>query len=191
MPNWPMASPTHHIVSISGPPLSGKTTLFQGLSQRFPGLSATVADIPRQTLETIGAGVWERDLVAFQHYIGFAQLLAEDTGERSPGIVLMDKSLIDATAYWDVLIGGPGPVWAADVLKRQYALVIMCNHEEIGAPPDRLQSQHMQLRAQLAIAIERIARSCETPILHVSGDQSTRLARAAEALSSLVHTNNQ
>ncbi len=60
-------------------------------------------DLPREALETLNPSLNAWDDPAFQHYVGYRQLLEEQTEAAS--LIVYDKSLLDAVAYWDVLSG--------------------------------------------------------------------------------------
>src|SRR5262245_22470485 len=136
------------LVSISGPPMSGKTTLHNALAHRCPpNLPTTFSpDLVRESINDLGVKFVEQDRRAFQEYVGFAQYLAE---RRMPmgQVGILDKSLIDAVAYWDVFVGGKRPIWASKV-QGAYDLVFLCAHREIQVRGSAVDVMHAAYRDQ-------------------------------------------
>ena len=167
---------TSRLVSISGPPFSGKTTLIKKLQDILPTSVKIVQDLPRAAIEQLGSDLPQADLVAFQHYVGFAQILAENDVAQDSAIGILDKSLIDAIAYWDVLVAKPRPIWASVLQPERYAMVFICDHKEISAQGDWVQSLHRQQRNALGERILHIAEEyCSEKIKIISGSVSERV----------------
>ncbi len=87
------------VISVSGAPSSGKTSLLQEIVSRFDrfGLEyGVVEDLPRRALEVEGIGLLA-DPLEFQHWAGIAQRVGEASMAKAPGsFTMLDKSLIDA-----------------------------------------------------------------------------------------------
>jgi predicted ATPase len=122
------------LIGISGTSRSGKTTLWRDLRAALGSRASAVEDLPRRCLELVGPEVAERDIEGFQQYVGWAQVVAECDSPATPSLRLLDKCLIDALAYWQVLVGGRVPAWAAVLGPQRYRIVVLCDHEEIKAP---------------------------------------------------------
>ncbi|HEU0240251.1 MAG TPA: AAA family ATPase [Micromonosporaceae bacterium] len=166
------------LVSISGPPRSGKTTLHKILRQsyQFDAPVTFVPDLVRQAIDNIGVDFAETDRQAFQDYVGFAQYVAElrmPTGRTG----ILDKSLIDAVAYWDVLVGGKRPVWAS-LVHRRYDLVLLCGHEEVPVRGSAVDLMHSALRDRLAKAVAAVAQEADSKLVWISGSLAERVATA-------------
>jgi hypothetical protein len=173
------------LVSISGALLSGKTTLAEmvcrGLGQDGEG----VHDIPRHALERLEKGVVENNRIGFQHYIAFSQLLAE-SAPSDRRFRILDKSLIDALAYWNVLVGEEPPGWATLATGDRYALVVLCDHTEIEVERgDELRLPHLAYRERLAEEIGRIVVEMGCYVLRASGSPQQRMARVRQALDKI------
>jgi nicotinamide riboside kinase len=162
------------LISISGPPISGKTTLINRLKKELPVVVDVVPDLPRLAIECIGSELTQRDQKAFQHYIGFAQLLAEEAELSDDTIRILDKSLLDAVAYWDVLIGESRPVWASALQAQRYAFVFICDHKDIIPHGDDVQQLHKAYRDTLGDQIFQVAHEVTNQVKIISGDISTR-----------------
>jgi nicotinamide riboside kinase len=165
------------LVSVSGPPGAGKTTLCAQLMEVLGADATLIPDLPREALERLDPTLESWNDPAFQHYVGYAQLLAEerDGHER---IRLCDKSLVDAIAYCDVLFDGRRPRWTRPVFPARYALVLLCDHADVVPDPQSLQGLHLALRDPLAQRIAEIAQDAAPRVVGVSGTRSTRLALA-------------
>jgi predicted ATPase len=175
------------LVSISGAPLAGKTTLHAQMSEYFAATREAfrfVADIPRQAISRIGVELAERDRAAFQHYVGIAQLVAEGESQ-SPGTSIFDKSLLDAVAYWDVFLGGRRPDWCNKLARDRYELILVCDHTEILPHGDTIDLMHADARDDLGRRILTVATDLGLPIVRVSGKQRERLSTAIRAVESL------
>ncbi len=162
------------LISISGSPLSGKTTLIEKLKKNLLIPIDIVSDLPRLAIDRIGLELTQFDQKAFQHYIGFAQLLAEETNVPSNTIRILDKSLIDAVAYWDVLIREPRPIWASALHAQRYAFVFICDHKDVISHGDNMQQLHKMHRDTLNEAILRVACEMTDNVKIISGDIDTR-----------------
>jgi nicotinamide riboside kinase len=173
------------MISISGAPGAGKTTLCEQLG-RVRSDATVVADVPLHALERLDAHLTAWNDVSFQHYVGYAQLLAESSARRA-ALRLCDKSLVDAVGYWDVLFGGERPHWATELARRRYALVILCDFRDI-APSDLrpVQRLHLEVRETLARRIEAVAQETGVEVLRVSGTRESRLDAALAAIERLV-----
>jgi predicted ATPase len=174
-------------VSISGPPLAGKTTLFNAVrehcSRRRRDITF-VGDLVRQTIESLGVGLVESDRAAFQHYVGFRQLAVEAELD-STKLVILDKSLVDAIAYWDVLVGGNRPIWSAQLERDRYGIVVLCDHAEIGETGNEIDLMHASLRDRLAHQIITVSGGVSTKVISVAGSRSQRLDTVLAAIDSL------
>lgn len=165
--------------SISGPPCSGKTTLAADLVQRFGERAAFVEDIPRTALELLLHQGIQLNQAEFQHYVGIAQLVAEEAlaGRSFPSVVsLLDKSVVDAIAYWDVLVGGDRPEWCNVLSRERYTAVFICEHGDVLAAPEGLAMVHYSLRARLAQSMLEVAHGASLQVIRVAGDPSRRAA---------------
>lgn len=172
------------LVSISGPPMSGKTTLYQAL-RLAPSVSewfgVQAPDIVRKAIETLGIDLAETDRRAFQHFVGFSQLVAEEKAFTEGGGIF-DKSLLDAIAYWDVLIKDDRPAWASELTINRYDLVILCSYQEIPARGSSVDLMHAGHREQLSNAIKELASEYARDVVVVSGTPAQRLQKAREAI---------
>lgn len=173
-------------VSVSGPPCSGKTTLVEAVMRRLEPRIVSLPDLPRRALEDLASQAvrleWKPE--EFQHYVGFSQVLAE-AALPSVSFRLLDKSLVDAVAYWDVLVGGRRPGWSRALTKKTYDAIIVCDYRDVEAPPKGIAQTHYHLRSRLAAAIEEVAvESCEN-VMVLSGSRTTRVAKAVKLLERL------
>lgn len=172
------------LVSISGAPIAGKTTLWRGLRARLGNGADFVSDIPRLALETLGPARAQADLVAFQHYVGFAQLIAEQSDAMT--VRVFDKSLLDALAYWDVLVRGASrPAWAPSDAESRYALAIICEREPGMRADGAVQELHEHLGDSLAARIREHAAEHAARVVTVIGDPKTRLETALAAIAEI------
>lgn len=172
------------VVSISGPPGAGKSTLWHALQAELDARFQFIPDLPRAALETLDPALeaWnDRD---FQHYVGYAQALAE-TGTPQDLVTIADKSLLDAVAYWDVLFGDGPPRWVSALRPNRYAIVFLCDHH--GVMPDRqgVQGLHLDARDRLAERIEARATTAAPSVVRLSGRHGERLQRALAELATL------
>ena len=171
-------------VSISGPPLSGKTTLYNDLRHALRDYDPQPIFIPdrvRASIELIGVGLAEADRPAFQHYVGFSQASAE-LEVSDENLVIFDKSLLDAVAYWDVLVGGQRPQWASILQSDRYDLVVVCDHRGIAEQGGDIDLMHVDLREQLADRISTLANKMSSCIMPVSGNRSERFSSVRSAI---------
>lgn len=179
-------------ISISGPLLSGKTTLINLMKKNITSQIEVIYDIPRQAINLLGSTFCEKDITGFQNYIGFQQLIEENTQLRD-GLKfrILDKSLIDCVAYWNILVKRETPVWAECLNSNRYTLVIICNHRDIKAyTNDSIRHPHMKYRNELASEIDRITKFYNFPVLHVSGSVEKRLETVLSELKRLSIINN-
>jgi nicotinamide riboside kinase len=169
-------------ISISGPPAAGKSTLWSDLRQAIGPAAAYVPDLPRLALETLDPrlSAWRDPL--FQHYVGYRQLFEE---AREADLMICDKSLIDAVAYWDVLFGGERPSWASEASRKRYALVLICEHHGIDADIETVQGVHADFRDQLAEKIGEVASHSPTRLVRLVGDPHQRLRQALAEIRSV------
>jgi len=146
--------------------------------------ASLVPDLPREALQWLDPALEPWNDLAFQHYVGYAQLLAE---ERSKGetITLCDKSIIDALAYWNILFGTEAPRWARATEAARYALVLRCDHAGVAADRDSLQGLHLGLRDPLAKRIDEIARDAGVRVVTLSGTRAERLTLALTEIHDL------
>jgi nicotinamide riboside kinase len=178
------------LVSISGPPQSGKTTLYDALRTYFTSTELYPrprfsSDVVRQSIARLGVDLAEADRLAFQHYVGFRHLVTEAEFD-AVDLTILDKSLIDAVSYWDVLVGGRRPVWASLLTPERYGLVVLCSHEGIQTRGGDIDVMHADLRDSLASQIAVVAREASHCVVRVTGDRDERLAAAAEAIIDVV-----
>ncbi len=172
------------VVSVSGPPSAGKTTLCTQLAGVLRADALFVPDIPRAALERLDPALESWNDPEFQHYVGYAQLLAERREGREL-LRVCDKSLIDALAYWDVLFDGPPPNWARGISSTHYDLVLLCDHTEVVPDQGSLGSVHYDLREPLAHRIDELARDAAHRVVMLSGSRSQRLARAVSEIDNI------
>ena len=66
---------------------------------------------------------------AFQHYVGYLQSCFKST--QAASLIVYDKSLLDAVAYWDVLFGDGRPKWASELSVERYDVVFLSDHRWI------------------------------------------------------------
>lgn len=173
-----------HLVSISGAPWSGKSTLWTGLASILGARPHThfILDRPRRALALLGNDLAQSNLRGFQDYIGIGQLVAEEDARSSATLVICDKSMIDAVAYWRTLIGAPPPSWASKLTHDRYDLTVLCPHDEISTEPEGLARIHAPLRQQLAETVRDIATSSSQVLLEVSGQRDERVAMVIDEI---------
>jgi nicotinamide riboside kinase len=156
-------------VSISGTLLSGKTTLVSELRNELSTHAAHVSDIPRLALQSLERRIVDADLEGFQYYVAFAQLLAEDALCHAP-IKLLDKSLLDALAYWRTLVSDRSPAWADAITADRYAVVFICDPADIpSTSSDPIQIPHLEQRNAIQGTIVSLAEQLNVDRVAVSG----------------------
>ncbi len=172
------------MISISGPPFSGKSTLWAALQHKLTGRFHFVPDLPRQALETLDPGMSAWSVPEFQGYVGFAQLLAEQAVPPNR-VAVCDKSLIDALAYARVLFAQQEPSWSGALAPGRYALALVCDYRDVDAAPDGLHSVHIDLREQIETEVLALADISAARVLRLSGSPTARLARAVAEIEHL------
>ena len=169
---------TRRLLSVTGPPMSGKSTLWEGLESALGGAAVFVPDLARRALTAVRPETMARDQSGFQHFLGYEQLVAEErasaAADDTSALVVCDKSLIDAVGYWDVLVGAPWPTWADKVVGR-YSLVVYCDPTDVTASPVGLSELHFAQRDRLAEAILAVAKESRTAVVTVSGSPERRV----------------
>lgn len=175
-----------NMITISGPPLSGKTTLWRILRERLSGQFEFVPDLPRLALETLDPNLKAWNMPEFQHYVGFAQLLREETEPKGCERIY-DKSLIDALAYWRALFGSgsDSPPWSTAILPCRYRLAFVCDHTDIDVDAQGLHTVHLGERDSIAKEVLRTVSVSADRTVHLSGPSSGRLELAMAELDRL------
>lgn len=173
------------LVGISGPPASGKTTLWTDLADRFAEQLEFLPDAPRKLLVDGRLAAASRGDRAFQEMVGESQIASEDRAGGRIGRVC-DKSLVDAVAYWDVLVKGTPPTWAAGLTPIRYAISFVCDYRDIETTDDPLQQVHFEHRVELAARIEALATSASARVVHLSGPPDRRSAEAHRQIERLL-----
>jgi nicotinamide riboside kinase len=173
------------MVTISGPPLSGKTTLWQALSERLSGRFEFVPDLPRIALEKLDPQLRAWSTPEFQHYIGFAQLIAEHANSEGR-VVVYDKSLIDALAYWRALFESGTPPWSAALHPGRYRVAFVCDYRDIDAAVARgIHTVHLGDRESIEREVLRGAGESADRVICLSGPPAARIGVAISALDLL------
>ncbi len=162
-------------VSISGPPAAGKSTLWADLRGALDPSTLFIPDLPRQALERLDPALGAAQDPLFQHYVGYRQLVEE---QQAAPLLVCDKSILDAVAYWDVLHGGERPGWAGEARSDRYQLVLICDHLGIEPNLETVQGLHAGFRDELAKRITGIAAESPARVVRLSGDREERLSRA-------------
>lgn len=172
------------LISVSGAPCSGKTTLWHALSAHYDFI-ALAEDLPRRAHRHIGSEMITADERAFQNFIGFQQFLTEEEMSSNQPITLLDKSLIDALSYWDVLVGGERPTWAKQAEGR-YAICFVTNPSDVDeSQVDDIQIRHWHIRAELDRAIHRWANKLSVNVVPLSGPLESRIKSAMVAIEAI------
>lgn len=172
------------MITISGPPFSGKTTLWRDLKGTFGDQIEFIEDLPRRALEALDPILSAWSAPEFQDYVGFAQLLAEQSAPAGRKLV-SDKSLIDALAYSRVLFSEPSPPWAAALTPGRYRLALVCDYRDIDTAPDRLQQVHFDRREQIEHEVLALAGSYASRVVRLSGSPAMRLGAARREIEGL------
>ena len=144
------------MITISGPPFSGKTTIWRALQGALGEQALFAEDLPRLALEALDPAFSAWSAPEFQDYVGFAQLLAEQSAPAGREMVC-DKSLIDALAYSRVLFDVRSPSWSAALTPGRYRLALVCDYRDIDMAPDRLQQVHFDRREQIEQQVLELA----------------------------------
>src|SRR5262249_2908400 len=126
---------------------------------------------------------------AFQDFVGYYQLLIETELSGDGTSVLLDKSLIDALAYWEVLIGGETPVWGCQLASRRYTLCFVTDPTDIDdSTADPLQASHWPLRPALDRSITRWSAQLSSRTVRLSGTVTARLTVAHQEVHRAMQT---
>jgi predicted ATPase len=127
----------------------------------------------------------EDDLLAFQHWVGIAQRLAEVEAAAGEGdFTLLDKSLVDAVAYWNVYVGGAAPTWAPEV--GRYSLVVVCEPGDISRAADQLQEAHWNVRAAVHAHCVAVGSEGGLRVVVAQGSVQERSTMVLKEISSIV-----
>jgi nicotinamide riboside kinase len=172
------------VITISGPPFSGKTTLWHALRERLAGRFEFVPDLPRLALEALDPDLRAWSTPEFQHYVGFTQLLREHAEPKGCEGVY-DKSLIDALAYWRALFGSGTPPWSAAMGPGRYRLAFVCDYTDIDLVARGLHTVHLAERESIEREVLRAASESADRTVRLSGSPSARIELAMAELDRL------
>jgi nicotinamide riboside kinase len=172
------------VISISGAPGSGKSTLFAQLEDVLGAAATFMPDLPLTSFQALDPTLEAWADPDFQHYVGFSQLMRE-AGAGNGETLVFDKSLLDAVAYWDVLFGASKPRWTASLGEGRYELVLLCDYHGIEPRPEPIHRVHLSLRERLAKRTAELAELSARRVVRLSGARDERLDLALTELGAV------
>lgn len=173
-------------VAVSGALVSGKTTLVRAIASGNGRMWKIIPDLPRAALNVIGWDTLQYDPIAFQHYIGLRQIMEEAAIAKSDSCTICDKSLVDAIAYWDVLVGTARPHWASVLNSMRYAAIFICDPNDISRDKaDEYQQRHWDFRSRIHEAILSVCADFHLDYALCSGTVEERSRSAMDTINGL------
>lgn len=184
----PRPSPVPRVVTLTGPESTGKTTLAQGLAERFGGtlsLEGARVYLDARLAADAGATLTAADVAP----IARAQLALEAAAEETArddgrALLVRDTDLVSTVVYARAAYGAV-PGWVVDAARARRAdLYLLC---DVDVPwiADGLRG-NARARAALHAAFVATLAELDCRWLAIRGDWATRTRRAEQAVAALL-----
>lgn len=166
-------------ICVFGPESTGKTTLAAQLAQRFD--TRWVHEYARPLLEPQGGECFEKDIPR----IARGQMAAEDALARQANRVLICDTDVLTTTIWSQVLFGNCPAWIQEESERRVPDLYLLLDVDVPWVDDAQRHLPHKRREFWELCRDTLA-SRGRNWVEVSGDWSTRLSTATQAVESLI-----